>query len=413
MRERSDLKRPLKPSRSLRILIVSSDIVDENLFVAHYSGIYAALAMRGHNVTWVAARTSPFVHAARVPGFKLETQQTKKVPFISLLSQLLFALWRLIRSSGCYDAVVVGVLSTPVAFLILAIDRLAFRRPVAFLRITSNPQETGGHLRTLLWYFVDALSAKLAAGFFDKIFFISPLMAEMYAAKFDIPRDKIAVWPSGVDTALFFKRSTQSNYLRKELGRLDQPKIIYHGYISKARGILETAQAFKILKEESVRATLIVLGDGPGKEELCDYVLANRLEDVVQVLGPVDYHEIPDYIAACDAGIVPLPDHVWFRYQCPIKLLEYLAMSKPVIVSGIPANRWVLGSAPVASYLDGTRPDEIARGIKKFLESKNSLRPELGPQIAARFSTERIAESIERHILSVMERDCRHAEKSY
>jgi glycosyltransferase involved in cell wall biosynthesis len=129
-------------------------------------------------------------------------------------------------------------------------------------------------------------------------------------------------------------------------------------------------------------------------------VAANHLSDVIQLRGPVDYTEVPDYIAACDVGIVPLPDHEWFRYQCPIKLLEYLATGKPVIVSNIPANAWVVSRAPVAIFLEGTNSKDIAEGVTRFIAMRKNMSPENGREIATAFSVENMAENIELQIHS-------------
>ena len=161
--------------------------------------------------------------------------------------------------------------------------------------------------------------------------------------------------------------------------------VLYHGVLGKGRGVMEMVRAFKILSDESVNATLVVLGDGPAREEISKYVRENGMQEVVRLRRPVSYSEVPDYIAACDVGIISLPDDPRWRYQCPLKLLEYLALNKPVIVSNIPCNTWIVGNAPVGIYLQGTSPREIADGVRAFLLHRNTLDPSLGRQIAAAF----------------------------
>jgi glycosyltransferase involved in cell wall biosynthesis len=407
MNDNSALRNHARPYRRLRIIILGIDIIDRFLFVGYYSRLFIALAKRGHMVTWTGGRTSRGQEMPGFPMFKLETfRQSKIAPYISRLIFQMFALWKMLGSVAHYDVLIFDNVRSPlpIAVPVLLIRRLASHRPTVLLRITTNPQETGSGLRDLLMHFEDALSVKLSAIFFDGIFFISPMMAQMYMSKFRIPRAKIGIWPPAVDEVFFAKPSKlKIEHLRKELdpnGLL----VIYHGYLSKARGLTETARAFKLLKDASIRAKLILLGDGPIKDELLEYVSRNRLDDVIKLLAPVDYTVVPEYIAACDVGIIPLPDHEWFRYQCPIKLLEYLAMGKPVIVSNIPANTWVVSCAPVASFLEGTSSNDIAEGVKRFIASRNNLNPEDGIDIARAFSTERMAESIELQILSFARR---------
>jgi glycosyltransferase involved in cell wall biosynthesis len=133
-------------------------------------------------------------------------------------------------------------------------------------------------------------------------------------------------------------------------------------------------------------------------KECGDLIVANHLKDVVELRGPVDYLEVPSYVAACDVGIVPLPNHPWWRNQSPTKVLECLAMNNPLIVSDIPANRWIIGDAPVALYLKGTSPEEIADGVEAFLTTRSKLDPSVGRQLASSFSAASVARMIEEEI---------------
>jgi len=164
---------------------------------------------------------------------------------------------------------------------------------------------------------------------------------------------------------------------------------------------MEMVQAFEILKKNGVDATLVLLGDGPVKEKIWKHIQTKGLEEVVMLRGPVDYIEVPDYIGACDAGILALPDHIWWRYQCPTKILECLAMNKPLIISDIPAHKWIVDNAPLALYLKGTCPKDIAIGIQAFIASQDAFQSNLGRKIAVKFSMGEIAHMLERQILSV------------
>lgn len=256
-------------------------------------------------------------------------------------------------------------------------------------------------MRRLAYCFLDALSAKLASILFDKVLFSSPMLGALYNEMYGISTGKIAVWTNSVG-AIFadFADETKAALLRKELGLEGRSAFLYHGALSKGRGIIELVEAFKILRERSVKATLVLLGYGSQKEEISRYVRVHHLEDVVKLRGPVDHSEVPSYIAACDVGIVPLPDQVRWRYQCPIKLLELLALNKPVIVSDLPAHRWIIGNEPVAIYLKGTDPSAIADGVCTFLRSPNGLDPTLGKKIIQeRFTPEKIVDTLESQIL--------------
>jgi glycosyltransferase involved in cell wall biosynthesis len=78
---------------------------------------------------------------------------------------------------------------------------------------------------------------------------------------------------------------------------------------------------------------------------------------------PVEYAEVPRYIWMSDVCLVPLPNIPDWRYQCPLKLIEYLSMGKPVVVTEIPANCEVLGNSNFAVLVSTANPDEFATAI--------------------------------------------------
>jgi len=382
---------------------MKSTSIDRELFSLSNIVQLVGLAKRGHSVTMITGR----IGNTRVtlpplsPSFRLVTILRRQLMPLSLLVFELKAFFHIFLPLDC---VILDVNTLPAFLPVFLLRRLLSGRPVVFLRVESNPVETGGRLRSLLISSLDEFSVTAAKLLCDRIFFISPMMAELYSKRFGLPPEKVRVWPSSVDTSVFDPRDrSTSESLRRELGISNQMVVLYHGSLTKARGIMETVKAFKILEEESANVMLILLGYGPLREDIQRYVRANHLERTVQVRGPAyNVAEVVDYIALSDVGIVPLPDHPWWRYQCAIKILELLAMNKPLLVSDIPANRSIIGDAPVASYLSGTSPREIADGIRHFLSIKNSFDPALGREIAAKFSVDRIAAMLEQEIISAI-----------
>lgn len=118
----------------------------------------------------------------------------------------------------------------------------------------------------------------------------------------------------------------------------------------------------------------------------------------------VPFEDVPQFIAAADFGVVPLPDQPQWRYQTPTKLLEYLSMGKPVIVTDIPAHRWILGNSSLAFFCKQGRPSEIAEAIFQCLGDRRPVEEFDGKQIAETFSPDVLTDAVLdvfRHGLSV------------
>ncbi|MDA9626367.1 glycosyltransferase family 4 protein [Pseudomonadota bacterium] len=87
-----------------------------------------------------------------------------------------------------------------------------------------------------------------------------------------------------------------------------------------------------------------------------------------------NYDTYIDDINACDIGIMPLFNSDWERGKCAFKLLQYMALSKPVVASNVGANRDVVTSK--AGFLVDTEQDWI-EALLKLIESPK-LMDEMG-----------------------------------
>ena len=83
---------------------------------------------------------------------------------------------------------------------------------------------------------------------------------------------------------------------------------------------------------------------------------------------------MPAYVALSDVGLLPFPNLMWWRVSSPIKLMEYMAMRKPVIVTDIEAHREVLGEREMAIYVKDNQPESLAEGIMQAYHKRKTLK---------------------------------------
>jgi glycosyltransferase involved in cell wall biosynthesis len=165
-----------------------------------------------------------------------------------------------------------------------------------------------------------------------------------------------------------------SEKLRKELGLQNKFVVFYHGAISKSRGIFKTVEAMKSLAHRFPQIVFFVLGgEGSTLDEIKEYVGRENLGQNVLFHTRVPYGDVPKFIAMSDVCIVPLPWHPYWINQSPLKLLEYLSMQKPVIVSEIPAHRSTVGSSLAAIFLSSVNAKEIADKIEYAYKNRDKL----------------------------------------
>ena len=261
---------------------------------------------------------------------------------------------------------------------------------------TGNSRSLRDNLNDLLFR-ISLASAKK----YDGMTILTTAMRNEICSKFNIDPNFVGVWTSGTSTALFNPEKYKGKDLREKLGLSRDFIVFYHGALAPTRGLFETIKALAILRDCHRDLKLFFLGSGPSVQLLKNAARKGRVEDRVIIHEQVDYAEVPKYVAICDVGIVPLSNSPEWRYQSPLKLLEYLSMGKPVIVTDIPANRSIIGNSKCGIFIPSIKPEEIARAISFAEENKGSL-VEWGSHgrsiVERRFSWERVAGDLDEYL---------------
>ncbi len=224
----------------------------------------------------------------------------------------------------------------------------------------------------------------LANFFSDGVTVISPLMKKQICHEYNIDENNVGIWSSGVSLATFnfegIDHVNEPPFCNKEF------IVMYHGTLTQSRGLQETVKAIGLLNSRYPSIVFFILGDGKAKSKLELSIKELNLGNNVFLHKPVPYEDVPKYIASCDIGILPFPNLNWWRVSSPLKLMEYLAMGKSVIVTDIEAHRKVLNNSPCGIFIKSNSPEEIAQGIIRAYTLRNKLKEigNVGREIVAR-----------------------------
>lgn len=282
-----------------------------------------------------------------------------------------------------------------------------FRKVKFVLDVRSTPVETVGR-RGFLRKFWFSVSILIAKKFFDGLTIITPQMKKEVSNDFDLDPAKVNVWTSGVSESMFNPENftTAISKLKRKFGLTGRFVVFYHGIFTPTRGLIETIEALKMLVPRYPDIMLFLLGTGSLTSRLKILVQKEGLQENVIIANPVDHFEVPRFISMCDIGISPLPNNPYWRFQSPLKLLEYLAMGKVVVLTDIPAHRAVIGEAKCGIYISSTKPTEIAEAIEYAYLNKDSLREwgKIGREIIIReYTWEKVVRNLESYLLSICE----------
>ena len=364
-----------KNLRRKRLVWVSFLILDTFLHKTSRIEILRHLAKRGYTVYLIAVRSrrkyelgNSNIHIISIP-----------LRYVPAISPIIFV-GMLLIFLPCYiiylnPDFIVTEPDISIFGFIWASLLSPFRGFKLALDIRSTPVETVG-LRGYLNTFVFNISVFFAKGFFDGMTIITIPMRKEICDKFDIDSRFVGVWTSGVSLTLFNpkKYDEEAMKLRRKIGLTDKFIVFYHGNFGVERRTTEFIKSMEILRSKYPDLVFFLLGSGPALPEMKNIIQKGRIQDRVIIHNPVDYTDVPKYVAMCDIGIVPLPDLPDWRHQCPLKLLEYLSMEKAAIVTDIPAHREVIGNSKCGVYVSSANAKEIARAIAYAYNNKEKMK---------------------------------------
>ena len=138
--------------------------------------------------------------------------------------------------------------------------------------------------------------------------------------EYNVSSKKISIIPNGVDLSMF-KTTIKKN----------PKKIIFAGAMYYHRGLDVLLESIPLVIKEIPDAKFVLLGSGDEMKKLEEIVSKNKLEDSVEFKGWVKREDIPKNISDASIGIGPLRLTEVTSRALPIKVLEYMAVSLPVI----------------------------------------------------------------------------------
>jgi glycosyltransferase involved in cell wall biosynthesis len=356
-----------------RITWLSFQYLDSFLSKTAYMQISKSLAELGNDIDFFALRSKKHFKSEN-PNMRLFAVPLRSVPIITGLSYviLLLLLLPLYIAKRRPDFIITEPRFGSTFFSLELKFFTNSIRPALILDIRSTPVTIISFRALLnsLWF---NSSVALAKRTFDGLTAATKEMKYEICNKFNLNPEMIYVWKNGVDLELFSPEKYDDTLMRKRLGVNGKFVVFYHGAFRINGGVVETIKSIKLLESKYPDIVLFLLGSGPGLSLFKKTINENEVGDSVIIHSPVDYTDVPRYIAIGNVGIVPLPDIPDWRYQSPLKLVEYLAMKKPVIVTDIPANREFIKDDKCGIYLSSVNPEEIARAISFVYKNKEEL----------------------------------------
>ncbi len=173
----------------------------------------------------------------------------------------------------------------------------------------------------------------------------------------------------GKPIAIIRNLPLRSDRRSRDVGQWAPPfRLIYQGALAVGRGLEMLLQTMTRLPQDVV---LDVVGDGPLRLHLEDFVRREGLEKRVFFHGLVPFHALADHTAKAHLGLsIESPDFTNSALSLPNKLLDYLNQGLPVVVSDLPEHRRLVLRYGVGKILKAYSPEALAEAVLSVKEDR-------------------------------------------
>ena len=210
---------------------------------------------------------------------------------------------------------------------------------------------TGITCRLLMWM------ERASAAFANRVIIANDLWLDKYARRTGV-NGRCTVFINHVDAELFsyIPRTRQSS----------RKIVLYPGGLQWHQGLDIALRAFKQVASDLPAVDFHIYGDGSARETLVGLASDLGLKERVRFFEPRTVQEIATIMANADLGVVPKRADSFGDEAYSTKIMEFMAVGVPVIVSSTKVDRYYFNDSTVRFFEPGN-PDALAREMVALL----------------------------------------------
>src|ERR1035437_441254 len=343
---------------NMNILLVRNVFIRKRYYMSDYIELTKALNNLGHKAILVGLDDKNEFGKDLI---LLKSPFNKRRFFLIKLSFFipLYSIIKKINVVIVDDRVILGT------FLLLVIKKIL--RIKLILDIRSIPVETG--LQSDY-----RLSCRIANKLFDGTTFITNGTKDYIEHIIKKKFNRYAIFSSEVNPDLF--SPNQMNNVPNSIIQKTNDRIVifYHGSISPNRGINLILDAVNQIK--NFFSNILFMSVSEANNLITDYCNSKnyKLNNNLLFVDVVKHEQMASYIKLADICIIPLPRILWWEISSPLKLMEYLAMEKPIVLSDITAHLSVVPqNSKFALFFNPNDSYDLGKKISEAIINIDSL----------------------------------------
>jgi len=184
--------------------------------------------------------------------------------------------------------------------------------------------------------------------------------------KIDIEGDKIKIISSGIYLNDFKNNNGEIEYLR---GKYSKPIIVSGVSVLRiSKGLYYLISAFKKILKIFPSATLLIIGDGPEKNNLLEQAKETKL---IEFLGAQNHEKVVKYLRAADIFTLASVSVEGDREGVPTSIMEAMAAGLPVAATNVGGIPELVKNGENGILVEEKNPSALAQAIIKLIGDEN------------------------------------------
>ena len=201
----------------------------------------------------------------------------------------------------------------------------------------------------------------------DAILPVTDVLAD-YARAIGVSENRIQVIANGINYARFSDDNIQPTSYYKD-------NAIVVGFVGFVREWHGLDKVVELIGQFNFDVKLLIVGDGPVKQDLIAQAERLSIADKLHVTGVVEREEMQAWLNVIDIALQPDVT----AYASPLKMLEYMAKGKAIVAPDTANIKELLTHNDNALLFDVNNQDDFLQQITLLCEN-NQLRQSLGQE---------------------------------
>lgn len=149
-------------------------------------------------------------------------------------------------------------------------------------------------------------------------------------------------------------------------------KLVYVGTLAQSKGVGDSIEAAKLLRERNVRFEMTIIGAGTFAEDAAAMINSYELGDQITLAGRQPHEVVVNELRSATISLAP--SHHIYPEGLPMTIYEALATRTPLALSDHPMFRLYFSKTPAARMAPERNPTKLADAISSLLTDSAAYR---------------------------------------